>query len=412
MTPIQLAPPAASTVSPARQIYIGRQPIFDASMELVAYELLFRSGEENWAAIIDGDNATFTVMLNALIEMGLPRLVGDKLAFINLTRNSVLCEYAGFFPKDQVVMEVLEDVAIDDELIARVERFHRDGYCIALDDFVHSESIDPLLRLAHIIKVDIQALEWPRVEEYAARHKGVRLLAEKVETREEFERCRELGFQYFQGYYLERPQVLRIPHVPACQQTVLRCLMDLHSGGATMDLIAETISLDPSLTYRLLRTAGGRAGSGAIGSIMDAVRMMGMETLSRWITLLSISGSDDTPHDLLVEGMARGFACREYASTLFPRQAQSLSMCGLLSVMPSMLGASLDAVLRPLDIREDLVDIFAGEGPLGRAFFDILAVFQGGEPASERSAEEAGAVRAAVAAGRAQAGRRRIDLGI
>jgi EAL and modified HD-GYP domain-containing signal transduction protein len=394
-----------------KQVFIGRQPIYGRNLDLVAYELLFRNDDSNRANVSDGDSATFTVMLNALVEVGLHRLVGDKLAFINLTRNSVLCEYATLFPKHQVVMEVLEDVVVDEELLALVKRFHNDGYRIALDDFVERDDLVPLTQLAHIIKVDIQALGRDTIEDYVRAHHRMELLAEKVETKEEYEYCRALGFKYFQGYFLDRPQILRVVQVPTCQQTVLKCLMDLHSDELSHAQLAATISCDPFLTYRLLRAVCGRSGWNAITTVEDAVRLMGLDALRRWITLLSISGLDDADHSELVDGMALGFACRELGERWFKPLASAIHMCGLLMVMPQALGMDMSKLLRSLDLREDILDAIEGTGPIAVLLKDAHAAHLG-LPLPHRSLEDQKIIASALAHGQAQARLARLNLGI
>ena len=392
-------------------MFIGRQPIYDANLDLVAYELLFRSGEQNAACVVDGDAATFTVMLNALVEIGLHRLVGDKAAFINLTRNSVLCEYASFFPQDQVVMEVLEHVEVDDELSELVQRYRENGYRVALDDFVYRPGLEPLIEQANIIKVDVQAVDRQVICEYVNRYDHIELLAEKVETMEDYEFCKSLGFSYFQGYFLERPQVLRVSHVPICQQSILKLLTDLHRPDVTQRELAETVSMDPSLSYRLLRTAGGRAGLNAVSSVEDAVRLVGLEALKRWVTLLAIGGSSDMPHEYLVEGMSRGFACRELARKLGVKDAGSFQLAGLLSVVPEFLDVPMHKVLRPLDLRDDLMDGLMGAGLMGEVVSDITHI-RSGRQLTDGASAQLSIIEDANRVGSELARNARIELGI
>jgi len=190
--------------------FVGRQPIYGRSIDVFAYELLFRNDEVNRASFMDGNAATAQVMLNTFVEIGLDHIVDHHLAFINLTRDFVLGNYCIALPKDRVVLEVLENMGVDQELIDALNRLSGLGYRIALDDFVYHESLKPLVELADIIKVDVLALDRKTVAEHVEilRQYPVKLLAEKVETHEEFEFCRDLGFDYFQGYFFCKPKII------------------------------------------------------------------------------------------------------------------------------------------------------------------------------------------------------------
>jgi len=198
--------------------FVGRQPIYGRSIDVFAYELLFRNDEVNRASFMDGNAATAQVMLNTFVEIGLDHIVDHHLAFINLTRDFVLGNYCIALPKDRVVLEVLENMGVDQELIDALNRLSGLGYRIALDDFVYHESLKPLVELADIIKVDVLALDRKTVAEHVEilRQYPVKLLAEKVETHEEFEFCRDLGFDYFQGYFFCKPKIISSP-AHACE---------------------------------------------------------------------------------------------------------------------------------------------------------------------------------------------------
>lgn len=368
MTPNTLLEVAPVTVH-GRDVFVGRQPIYDRDLNLVAYELLFRRGDVGTADVIDGDLATFTVMLNALVEIGLSRLVGDKKAFINLTRNSVLCEYATLFPKDQIVMEVLEDVTVDEELLDMVHKFSEDGYEIALDDFVFREELRPLLDMAGMVKIDVQALEDDAVRRSVAEFGDqVKLLAEKVETDDEFRFCRDLGFEFFQGWFLGKPKVITVKHVPTSQLSVLRLLAALHEDRVSRDRLAHIIRQDPALTYRLVRSVNPGIHGGAIESVAHAIDLIGEEHLERWVTLLSISGEEDTSGELMFRSLVRGDFCERIAREVYPSQNARFFLCGQLSLIDEIVGAPRDELLEDValdaSMRGALLD---GDGPAGLA---------------------------------------------
>ena len=192
-----------STAPTTHDIFVGRQPIFDRQLNVVAYELLFRSSEVNEAGPLEPYQATAQVLLNTFLGIGLDTLVGDKRAFVNFSRGFLLLDYVQLFPADRVGIEVLENTVVDAELLEEVRSLSAQGYTIALDDFTYDDSLQPLVALADIIKLDVRALDRSALEEHVAllRQYEVKLLAEKVETRDEFTACQDLGFDYFQGYF-------------------------------------------------------------------------------------------------------------------------------------------------------------------------------------------------------------------
>ena len=198
------------------EVLIGRQPIYDRDLRVFGYELLFRSAGADQAAIVDGERATSDVVLNALVEIGLDRLVGDAHAFINLTHSFVLSGYPTALPPDRVVLEILESAPADDELVGAVRGLREAGYTVALDDFNFRDSLRPLVETATIVKLDLQALGRSGVEANVRRLRGynVRLLAEKVETHDDLAFCRDLGFDYYQGYFFCKPDLVRERRVP------------------------------------------------------------------------------------------------------------------------------------------------------------------------------------------------------
>lgn len=187
-----------------QNVFVGRQPIYDIESALFGYELLYRSGEKvNAADFEDGDWATSQVILNAFVEIGLESLVGQSLAFINFTENFLLEGLCHQLPPGRVVVEILEDVTVNDALLTAVGELAGAGYTIALDDFIYRPELEPLLQFAHIVKVDVRGVDRKDLAAHTEqlKHFDVKLVAEKVETLDEFEYCKSLGYELFQGYF-------------------------------------------------------------------------------------------------------------------------------------------------------------------------------------------------------------------
>ncbi|MBI5041049.1 MAG: HDOD domain-containing protein [Gammaproteobacteria bacterium] len=302
-----------------QDIYIGRQPIFDRDLNVFAYELLFRSGTQNHAGEFDGDQATSQVIVNAFIEIGLDQIVGTHRAFINLTRSFVTSSTPLPFPKDRVVLEVLEDIRPDAEVIASVRSLAEQGYTVALDDFVFNDDLKPLVELAQIVKIDLMALSREQLDEHVRLLRGynVKLLAEKIETQEEFEHCKELGFEYFQGYFLSKPNIVQSQQLPPNRLAVLQLLSKLQDPESDAGEVEKLVSQDVALSYKLLRYINSAffALPKKIDSIRQAVVYLGTSAIKTWITLLVVAGLGNKPTELVIQAMQRAKMCELLAQT-------------------------------------------------------------------------------------------------
>ncbi len=257
---------------------VGRQPICTADCSLHAYELLFRSAGHT-SEFTDGNQATSTVLLNTFAEIGLDRVVGTHKAFVNLTREFLIGEHSLPARPDRLVLEVLEDINIDDELIAGIRKLKRQGFTIALDDVVYRPHLEPLLALADIVKVDLRMISSiDELKEHCRQFRRwpVTLLAEKVETFDEFEACKSLDFELFQGYYLQKPTILQRVKSKTNKLIVLQLLAEICARQFSFAKIAEIIKQDAGLVCRFLRYVNSAYnGLQSIRSVDHALVMMG-----------------------------------------------------------------------------------------------------------------------------------------
>ena len=223
-----------STVKPASaapalaekgaKLYVARQPILSANERVFGYELLFRDGVEDYFRHTDADTAARST-LDTSILMGLDVLCDGRRAFLNCTRETLLKDYVTLLPPAQVVVEILESVPADDLVKAACARLQEAGYTLALDDFVADDPRTALVPFADIIKVDLKATSPAEQAALVEQHgSGCRMLAEKVETREEFGLCQQAGFSFFQGYFFRRPELLQAREIPKNQVNYLRLL--------------------------------------------------------------------------------------------------------------------------------------------------------------------------------------------
>ncbi len=363
-------------------IFVGRQPIYGRRLELYAYELLYRGADVDYADFTEGDRATSQVLLNTFTEFGLERIVGGHLAFINLTRGFIVGEYPLPVPRTQVVLEVLEEVEPDEQVLAGLADLRRRGFKIALDDFVYRVEREPLLELADIVKVDILGLGEREIRERfeLLAPVGLKLLAEKIETREQFDFCRDLGFDYFQGYFLAKPNVVSGTSIPISGLNLLRLLAEFQGPACDFDRVAEIVSQDVALSYKLLRhiNAAIYGMPRRIDSVKETVAYLGLSTVRNLASLFLLSDVPEQPHELLVTAMVRAKMCECLARARGERDASAYFTVGLFSTLEALLSASMSNIVKKLPLSDELRDaLLEGKGPLGEALRCSLAYERG-----------------------------------
>lgn len=360
---------------------VGRQPIFDRDREVYGYELLFR-GPHDLAS--RGDAMTADVLVHAGLDLGLEELVGPKLAFVNATRSFLVGEQVVPLPAAQTVIEVLEDVAHDDEVVEGCRLLAARGYRIALDDYAWAEGDEPLLEVADIAKVDVLALAPAdlavTVERCAAA--GLKLLAEKVETAEMLGRCRDLGFELFQGYLLSRPETVKTPVLSPGRLNCLRIIDRLCDPESSAEDVEEIVEADVGLSQRFLTAVGVGSALGLrrqVSSIREGVVLLGERRLRSWVTLMLLADSGPASSELLQIAMTRARMCELMADIIAPKRAHSAFTVGLVSALGLLVQTPLEQVVEKLAITDDLrVAVLHHDGLLGHILSDVMAWEVGG----------------------------------
>jgi EAL and modified HD-GYP domain-containing signal transduction protein len=365
-----------------QDIFVGRQPIYGRRLELFAYELLYRGADIDYADFTEGDRATSQVLLNTFTEFGLERIVGGHLAFINLTRGFIVGEYPLPVPRTQVVLEVLEDVEPDEEVLRGLAELRRRGFKVALDDFVFDESKRPMVALADIVKVDVLGLPPAEIERrfHELEPMGVKLLAEKIETREQFEHCRAVGFDYFQGYFLAKPNVVSGSSAPANGLNLLRLMAEFQAPEQDLDRIAEIVSQDVALSYKLLRhiNAAIYGMPRRIDSVRETVMYLGLPMVRNLACLFMLTDAGQYPHELLVTAMMRARMCELLARAGGVESCGGYFTVGLFSTLDALLNLPLETVLKRLPLAQDVQDaLLEQRGPKGEALCCTLAYERG-----------------------------------
>ncbi len=363
-------------------LFVGRQQIYNRDLEVAAYELLFRTSQENRATIVDGDMATSQLLVNAVIEIGLENLAFGRPAFVNFTRNFIVGDCEIPFDPEQVVIEVLETVEPDAEVIAALTKFRERGFTIALDDYIDSDHRDELLGLADIVKIDLRGYTSERLARDVKRLKKypLKLLAEKVETAEEFERCKALGFDYFQGYFLSTPQIVQGKALVSNQLSILRLLVKLRDPSVTFDEVVDLVKQDVSLSLKLLRYVNSlsQGTRNQIDSVKQAAIRLGLKKICQIVTLISMSGISNKPKPLLETALIRARMCEILGATKFPDSAETCFTVGLFSCLDAFLDQPLVEVLKELPITlESREALLAHAGPIGRLLSCVIAFERG-----------------------------------
>ncbi len=361
---------------------VGRQPIFDRTMNVVAYELLYRSSAANHANVVNQDQATSQVIINSFLEIGLQSLVGSKLAYINMPEKFLTGQHPIPFSKEQVVLEVLEHVEVHEELLNGLRRLRDAGYTIALDDFELTEKTKPLVRTAQIIKLDVMNIEPALVRKRfeILRRLGVKLLAEKIETQEMFEFCKKLGFDFFQGYFLCRPNIVKGAQMPTNRLALLQLLSDINKPDIEVHQLEKTVSRDVGLSYKLLRVINSAQFGvrNKVESLKQALVMLGMKNIKHWATLIAMASIDNKPYELIVVSLQRARMCQLIAEARRAPNGDAYFTAGLFSTLDAVLDKPFAEVLPQLSLTEELnAALEKHEGPIGAVLKSCMAYEQG-----------------------------------
>lgn len=382
--------PSYSRPSTPVELFVARQPIFQADRVLAGYELLFRSGSANvFPAGVNPDKASKEIIGQALSVFGLEALVGTKLAYVNVTQRVLREGMYITLPASRVVLELLETFIPDEETLAACKAAKDAGYCLAMDDFTDQPRLAPFLPLCDVIKVDFretnQATRKRIVERYG--RDGVQLLAEKVETEEEFQSARELGFTHFQGFFFCRPEMLSRQDIPISKLVYLQLLSELNRSELDFKRLEQLIKQDVALTVKFLRylKAAAFGWRTEITSIKQALAMLGERPFRRWVSVLVMAAlSADKPTELLGTCLVRARFCELLAPEIgFRGRELDMFAVGLFSLMDAVIGRPLRELLVDVAMPADLV---AGLIPTGKAnrIADALSLVIAYERASWR----------------------------
>lgn len=370
--------------------FVGRQPIFNHHSKVIGYELLYRrSSQADRAEILDKDAATTDVIINAFASIGINSIIGDAKAFINFTRNFILGKNPIPLHPKRVVVEVLEETEIDKPLIDALRDLTQRGFTIALDDVIDPKNVLPLLDVVQIVKMELPRLSKAQIISYAAyyRQRGLKVVAEKVETLEEFEFCKDISIDFYQGYYLCKPNLVKGRKLKPSTITRLRLLQKIHDPYVDFKDIEKIVSEDVAISYRILQLVNsafyGRRRD--VESIHQAIALLGLDQVRKWFTLFFILEMGDKPTELLTIALVRAQMCEFLAKAKGLRDIEKYFLVGLLSVLDALTDLPLDQVINTLPISNDMRDGLVNHtGAAGDIMLSVLAYEQGNWDAVEK----------------------------
>lgn len=385
--------PALQSVAASKQLFrfVARQPILTREQKVFGYELLFRDGVENVFRSSDPEAAARSTLDSTLL-MGFDVLCDGHKAFINCTRDLLLKDGITLLPAEQTVVEILEQIEPDDLVVAACLRLKSGGYTIALDDFVANDPREPLAPLVDILKVDFERTNRTEqialVKQYAPSAR--RMLAEKVETQDQFAAAQEMGYVYFQGYFFRRPEVLRAREIPTNQMNYLRLLAAVSKDEMDLREVEQIIKTEASILYRLLRYLNSPIFGmrNEIHSIRHGLAILGEREIRRWIRLVTlVSAGEQKSSDLVLSALVRARFCELVASKI-PRTQSDLFLVGMVSMMDAILEIPMEEILDKIALDKDTKSVLSGTGGRLQPVYQLMLAQEAGKwQAAKESAE-------------------------
>ena len=364
--------------------FIARQPIFDEKLRLFAYELLFRAGGDK-NVFQPRPEASSTVIVDSMMLFDLQILTGHAKAFINVDQSALQYRAPRLLPPDRVIIEILETVVPTPEVVQLCRDLCSCGYILALDDFIDHPKWEPLIHLAKFIKVDFRSSDSDTRRSMVQRFRGrgIHLVAEKVETQNELNEARSLGYTYFQGYFFCKPSMISQRDIPGNKLNYVRLLEAVSSTEFSQETVENLLKQDPALVYKLLRylnspLLGLRS---EVRSVRHAMTMLGEDEFRRWVSIVAIVAmASDKPPELIRTALTRAFFCEQISLPVGMAPVSSdLFLMGLLSVTDAILDRPIDHVLASLPVSTDLRTALCGGSNRYRDIYETLLTYERGD---------------------------------
>lgn len=364
-------------------VLMARQPIFDTRQNVIAYELLYRSEDGiNTLPLISGETASSRVILHSYTSIADAGNLRTLPAFINFSQQMLEAETLPSLSPREIVIEILEDCQVTPKLILAAQRLRDAGFKLALDDFTYSPSFDPLLEIAHIVKLDIRALSATELRHQIKQLKRfkIKLLAEKVETLEEYQLCLELGCELFQGYFFSQPELLKGHKASGSKLIISQLLAALSQPGTNFDQLNALLSRDPALSYKLLRLTNSAAFrlQRHISSLQEALIYLGLDELKKWASLIILADDYGKPSELVRQILLTARFCELFAEAYPNVDNGEAFMTGLLLHLDALMNQTQEELLDQIDVSPRIYDALTErQGELGQLLQQVEAFVHG-----------------------------------
>jgi EAL and modified HD-GYP domain-containing signal transduction protein len=365
--------------------YVARQAILDKEKRLYAYELLFRDGISNSFPNIEPDEATSKLLTNNHLNTGLDNITGGKISFINFHEETLLYRFPTSLEPSSVVIEIVETVEVSTELVKACKHIKALGYVLALDDYDFEPKWDVFLPLVDIVKVDIQLCDYQKSVDNIDKLRGmhIKLLAEKVETNEEFEQYKALNFDYYQGYFFARPEVVKSKNIPSSQLNLMSLIAASNSADFDFEEINQIIERDVNLSYMLLRFINNPLINKRfnVTSLRHALNYMGEMEIKKFVALLALAKlNDDKPLDLISFCLLRAKFC-ELVSRACGVQANPPTgfLLGLFSLLDAILDQDMSTLLNKVPIADSIKKALLNQESELKPFLKLIECLENAE---------------------------------
>jgi len=361
-----------------KHIFVAKQPVFDKNKNVFAYKLLFRSGFDNYfSGCVDEDIATSNVLSNTMHLLGIDKLSGGKPVIINLTEKLLKSKVFTIFPKEYLIIDIPSTLFLSDEVHSSCLELKKSKYLFCATSNVLNKQYERFLHLTDIVKVDFLNTKPNELQNIKNKCKSIRLMAEKVESEEDFKKAYENGFTFFQGYFFSKPQIVSATKIPSFKLNQIRILKEVYKPDVDLKTIETIIKQDVSLSYKLLRFLNSSAFGlkSEIRSIMHALTLLGVNEVKKWIALISMAElGNDKPNELVVASLTRGFFMREFAKLVKKEEdLEDFFLFGVFSLIDALLDREMEDIVVDLPLSKEVKEALTGKSNI---YFKALNIFK------------------------------------
>jgi len=334
--------------------FFGRQPIYKDGVDVFAYELFSHNNERSQAAFGNGDTVTAEALLHECIHVGLQGVAGKHPAFVNASREFILNDYSWFLPKEGVFLQIGGDAKPDDAFLRATSHLKQAGYSIALKDFAYSEETRPLANIADIVKVNVRSDECDLLAKQMdnIRSLNVKVLAQGIETQEDYTAAKTLGADYFEGYFFCKPNPAASKQIPHNRLSTLQLLATLQTPDATLEQLERALGQDLAMSHRILRYVNSPMNPSLrkVDSIRHAISLVGTNLISQWAGVIWLGSIEEKPRELMVMSAIRAHMCQQLGVAMNCAHPDQFFTAGLLSLLDALMDSPMDSILKELPL--------------------------------------------------------------